>query len=151
MQTSSLATATTCRACVALPFTGAAFSLLKRSQLWDISKAKSFAELETERSLPILGSAGFGERERCRTAPGIPFPGPRQCQGHSPRHAFGRAPFLLAGLPGLGSSAAALYPGWRANPGSLRGVCRHAPRYRWLRLTAACLSITGGSRPDEAG
>lgn len=34
--------------CVGLPFTRAVFSLLKRSQLCDISKPESFAELETE-------------------------------------------------------------------------------------------------------
>lgn len=123
MQTSSLATATTHS--VHCPFFHrSSFQSEKALQSWKMRG-----------SLPILGSASFGEKERYRPAPGIPFPGPQQCQGHSPRHAFGTAPFSPSSSQACQNQAAP----WR--PFALGGERTPAAR----TACAGTHRATGGS------
>lgn len=123
MQTSSLATATTHSMHCPL-FHRSSFQREKALQSWKMRG-----------SLPILGSASFGERERYRTAPGDPFPGPQQCQGHSPRHAFGTAPFSPSSSQACQNQAAP----WR--PFALGGERTPAAR----TACAGTHRATGGS------
>lgn len=90
---------------------GQCFLCQKGPSSGSFPKQKSLQRWKRGGSLPILISASFGERESCRTAPGIPTAVPRT----QPQTRFQHSSlcFLPKGLPGRGSSAAALCPGWQ--------------------------------------
>lgn len=74
-------------------------------------------------------------KKRCRTAPGSPCPGRRQCQGRSPRHAFGAAPFLSPRRPASARQlCGSLLPWVVSEP---RQLARHVPARTALQVAPA--------------